>query len=133
MEISRDARLAADKELSAKFLTAPWDELIQEWNRQPLFDNFAIARQEKDFQRKALAAALVNWSLGKQSFLKKAIERLDIPILWVVGENDQKYVSIARQIKFKNSRSKISIAPHAGHRVPWQQKLWFQQEVKKFL
>lgn len=129
----RIERLKADGEWSRRFLQEPWEPLMEAWNRQPIFAGVPIHRDEKDFSRSSLAAAMTTWSVGNQDFLKPQIEALDIPILWIVGEQDLKYVQIAKNMKLKNKQSKISIAPQAGHRVPWQQKLWFQQEVEKFL
>jgi 2-succinyl-6-hydroxy-2,4-cyclohexadiene-1-carboxylate synthase len=132
-ESERFDRLHADKLWHDRFLHEPWEALMDAWNRQPIFVGDPLVRHEKDFSRQALAEAMLSWTVGKQDFLKPSIEELDIPILWIVGENDKKYVEIAKKIKLKNKKSKISIAPHAGHRVPWQSKIWFTKEVEKFL
>lgn len=130
---SRINRKKADAEWSEKFLHTPWKDLITEWNQQPVFGGNTQERHEEDFSRASLADAMLTWSLGNQEFLIPHIEKLEIPLLWIVGENDTKYLEIAKQIKLRHSQSKISVAPHAGHRVPWQQKIWFQKEVEKFL
>jgi 2-succinyl-6-hydroxy-2,4-cyclohexadiene-1-carboxylate synthase len=115
-----------------KFLNDPWDELMDAWNQQPIFCGDVVHRREKDFSREILAEAFKAWDVKNQDNLKEQIEALEIPILWIVGELDQKYVAIAKQMNF-SGRSKISIAPQAGHRVPWQNQLWFKNEVKQFL
>jgi 2-succinyl-6-hydroxy-2,4-cyclohexadiene-1-carboxylate synthase len=126
-------RQIEDSEWAKKILNQPWNELMIDWNRQSVFDGSKIERNEIDFDRTSLAKAMISWSLGNQDNLMPAIERLEMPILWIAGENDTKYTEIARRMKFRHPKSKISIAPLAGHRVPWQQKLWFQKEVEQFL
>ncbi len=131
IEEEKEDRLKTDTLWSQRFLSDPWDVLIKDWNNQGVLNSINVHRNETDFSREALSKAILNWSVGHQTCLIDAIEKLNIPILWITGENDHKYSSI--KIKFKHPESKKSVAPRSGHRVPWQQKSWLQQEVRSFL
>lgn len=122
----------SDQVWANRFLKEPWDILIQNWNNNPVFAGkpYAMPKEEKDYERDKLAKQLVNWSLGNQDFLLGQLSRLSIPILFVAGELDQKYCKIAEQFR---DFAEISIFPEAGHRVPWEQPVFFETKVNEFL
>jgi 2-succinyl-6-hydroxy-2,4-cyclohexadiene-1-carboxylate synthase len=131
----KKARLERDLQWSQRFLSEPWELLMKDWNAQHVFsgDDCAPVRKEEDYSRTALAGALKGWSLGKQNDLRQAIRQLSVPVLWIAGERDPKSASIAKSLKFSHSQSKVWIDSEAGHRVPWQQKNSFKQELATFL
>lgn len=111
-------RLAEDLAWAKRFESEAWDSLMQDWNRRPVFgSDRKLARDESDFDREKLARSLRVWSLGRQESLKEKIAALPMPILWVVGEKDKKFSSIARELKFSHPQSKAVIVPNSGHRV----------------
>lgn len=131
----KQKRLANDLQWSQRFLSEPWEKLMEDWNAQPVFsgDDCKLVRQEKNYSRSTLANVLDVWSLGRQEDLRQSIQNLSIPILWIAGERDQKFTSIARSLQFSHPQSKVWIAAEAGHSVPWQLEDSFKQELDTFL
>lgn len=128
-------RLEHDQHWAKRFLEDPWDQLMQDWNNQDIFNSgiSPFQRLEKDYDRLALSDAFCHWSLGKQDDLSERIAQLEMPILWVVGENDRRYVERAHSLTFKNSQSKVQVVQGAGHRAPWDQPEIFQSIVTQYL
>ena len=131
----RSARLKNDREWADRFLSEDWEDLMKAWNSREIFQSgsFAFQRKEEDYNREELAAHLRNGSLGLQADLREEIGKLSFPILWLVGENDKKFVSISRSVKFKNSLSEVVIVPNVGHRLPWENAPEFSRIVEKFM
>jgi 2-succinyl-6-hydroxy-2,4-cyclohexadiene-1-carboxylate synthase len=109
-----EERLEKDLLLAKDFLLKPWDELMASWENRPLFKK-PIDRLEKDFNRKALAYALDVWSLGRQKTI--FLEGLEVPILFVTGDEDLKYRDIGRRVVLTHRLSKKQVIEGASHRV----------------
>lgn len=131
----KNKRIVADKLWAEKFQRTPWDVLMREWNAQDVFkhDPFPCNREESDFKRESLSQALITWSLGVQEDLSDAIAALEIPILWMAGENDGKFVKLAQELKFKHQKSQLCVVSNSGHRLPFGQPEKFNSIVNKFI
>lgn len=118
-----------------RFLHEPWDEVMAAWNSQDAFksDEHHFQRFEKDYARPHLAQYLIDASLGAQEELSQNLAALDIPILWMTGENDLAYCQRAEHLCFKHSGSRKVIIPKAGHRAPWNHPSYFQTTVNQFV
>lgn len=128
----RTVRLEADLKWAERFLNDPWDQLMRDWNANPVFGGhpFPFSRDKGAFERKKLALQLTNWSLGNQEPLLPRLKQLDIPLLILAGEQDQKFCAIAEQFQ---SFAQVSIIPEASHRVPWDQPDKFINQIKNFI
>ncbi len=136
----RKARQELDANWSHKFLKDDWQKLMSEWSRQSLFavknplkDSILLPRSEKDFARKTLADAIENWSLSKQDDLAVRLMGVTAPVLWLAGEEDEKYCDLLcgfAQVSFSHDFQKIS---HAGHRAPWDNPREFSKILEDFL
>ncbi|MGA8165073.1 MAG: alpha/beta fold hydrolase [Waddliaceae bacterium] len=133
-EEERKKRCEHDDRWADRFLSEEsWNDIMHDWDSQGVFSRSAsIERPEGDFSGEALAHVLTGWSLGRQENLKPEIERLNIPILWIAGEYDQKFSTIARSLTLSHPFSRVWIAPDADHRVPWKQRKSFQQQMEIF-
>lgn len=130
----KPARLRDDIIWANRFITESWDSLIQAWNQQQIFGGFSgLQRKESDFSRKLLSDTLRYWSLGQQDLLTPQLQELDLPILWISGENDVTYTTRAKQMLFSHPKSRVWVAPNAAHRVPWQQPVKFLNQMQQFL
>jgi len=124
----REERLERDCLWAERFLQDPWEKVINDWNSQEVFGGHCIYPEEKDFSRKNLAWMLKHWSLGKQEDLREAIAKVNIPILWVVGERDGKFCEVAKGVQFFHPCSQVWVCPGVGHRVVHEGgKLFFQR------
>ncbi len=131
-EEAKQARKEHDEKWAKRFETEEWDSLMRAWNGQGVFTN-TMERHEKDYSREVLANSLRQWSLGGQKNFFPRLSELSLPILWIAGQNDDKFATLAQSVTLQNPKSKIWIAPDAGHRVPWEQTEAFQKEITTFL
>jgi 2-succinyl-6-hydroxy-2,4-cyclohexadiene-1-carboxylate synthase len=130
----RAIRIQADNQWAARFETEPWDQLMQAWNAQEVFKHdLPLYRNEAEYDRSFLSKALKIWSLGTQTDLRPKIASLDIPILWMVGEKDPKFLSLGRELSFKHPLSKLCIVPETGHRLQFAQQEKFILNVTQFI
>jgi 2-succinyl-6-hydroxy-2,4-cyclohexadiene-1-carboxylate synthase len=58
---------------------------------------------------------------GSQPSLWNQLPMLDLPVLLIAGNLDQKFVAIARQIAVRLPRARFEIVPHTGHTVHLEQ------------
>lgn len=126
-------RLNNDKAWSERFATRPWESLMQQWNSQSVFSGKSFERKEEDFSRQTLADMLRHWSLGRQDDLSLSLKSLSMPILWIAGQRDSTYASLAQSMASSNPFSQVWLAPEAGHRVPWENQRLFQQQIQEFM
>lgn len=131
----RQERKERDARWAARFLHDPWEEVVADWNSQQTLANDPLIapRLEEQFDRKELARQLTEWSLGEQEDLAPFLSSLFIPILWIVGERDERLVYQGKNLKFRHPASKIWVAEGAFHRVPWAKPKEFNQQIKGWL
>ncbi|HKO59151.1 MAG TPA: alpha/beta fold hydrolase [Thermoanaerobaculia bacterium] len=113
-----------------RFEREPWPQLMKAWNAQQLFGGHQVERREEDFDRAALVRALREWSPAVLP--APELERIEIPVLWIAGERDLKYVEIARRAVQRMKNAELWIAENAGHRVPWEQPDAFAARLREF-
>ncbi|MCU1245764.1 MAG: menH [Acidobacteria bacterium] len=117
---ARQTRRAADEAWAARFEHEPWDQVLAAWNAQPLFGGHAMVRDERDYDRRALAAVLRRWSPAVQQPLAARLPAIDIPVVWLAGERDPQYVAEGRRAASLLPNAGLRIIPGAGHRLPWE-------------
>ena len=134
-EEERRERLARDETWARRFEEDPWEEILADWNSQPVFQgrNPLPARREADFSRQALARALRVWSLGNQGPLLERLHQLEVPLLWIAGREDPPYLRLGERAARGNRRIRFVSLPGAGHRLPWEAPLPFLRQVRDFL
>lgn len=134
-EKERLERRKNDEIWADKIENMGWEQLVSDWNRQPPFlgDPSPNPMNEADFSRDVLAQAMRRWSLGNQENLKRELEELPLPVLYVAGANDAKFAQLAKALRFKEPRSNIWIAPESAHRVPWRQSKKFTLQFLNFV
>ena len=92
-----------------------------------------MRRDEDEFDREELACALERGSVGLQEDLRPALRRLDVPVLWIAGEQDEKYAELAKECAALNPRFEARILEGVGHRAPWTGTQEFQNAVKEWI
>lgn len=128
-------RQKEDEEWARRFEEEEWMSLMQGWNRRAVFakDLFSFDRQEKNYDRRWLAHMLQEGSLAKQQDFRSQIAALSIPLLWITGEDDQRYCKLAESLVFTHPNSCWVKLAQAGHRAPWEQPKQFSDCVWNFL
>lgn len=133
----REARRAADAEWAAMALTANWQDFLAAWDAQPVLASTSICTPQMSgssaMRRREIARSFVDWSLGNQEPLWTRLSEIKVPVLWVAGAHDPKFLALARRAVAEIPTAKLAIAPNAGHRVPWQAEEWLAAEVAGFL
>lgn len=132
----RRARRSADAVWARKAMLGAWTDFLKEWDSQPVLAG-GVVRDEALAARMAvrrgeIARSFVDWSLGAQESLWERLGEIQIPVLWVVGENDPKFHQIAEQAVGYLPNCRLAVAPGAGHRVPWEVADWLADEVAGF-
>ncbi len=131
----REARLAHDEKWAARFEKDRWEDLVEDWNAQPVFakGNHMPPRREEDFSRAALAKALRTWSLGRQEPLMERLEEIRLPLLWIAGKEDARYALLGKRAARLLPRGTFLAVPGTSHRVPWEAPKVFASAVADFL
>ncbi|RDB37215.1 MAG: hypothetical protein DCC88_00865 [Spirobacillus cienkowskii] len=131
----KQARILNDKLWSHRFLTEKWEFVLHLWNSQDIFLNSKINfnRAENNFNKIEIANILNKFSLGKQENLREKIKNLDIPILWLAGENDIKFIKILYEMKDINKKIEAKTILDSGHRSPWENQAEFVKISLNFI
>jgi 2-succinyl-6-hydroxy-2,4-cyclohexadiene-1-carboxylate synthase len=133
LEEGREERRARDEAWAKRFESDPWEEVIRDWNAQPVFGGHAIERFEHDYDRRELARQLRENSPGVLPPLAPRLHEITIPVLWVVGERDKTYVETGQRAVSLLPNAELWICPDAGHRVPWEQPKAFRARLREFV
>lgn len=134
-EKERQARLEGDMRWAARLEQEEWHRWISDWNSQAIFRHDppmerTLPTKER---RQMLAFALQNWSLGRQNDLSRRLSSLNLPILWMVGAKDDKYLLEAGRMSFSHPLSRRAVIEGAGHRVPWGKTKEFIEHIEQFI
>jgi 2-succinyl-6-hydroxy-2,4-cyclohexadiene-1-carboxylate synthase len=134
---ARLERRNRDATWATQLLTHSWPQFLAAWEAQAVLGNAAIrdaaATASLSNRRREMARSFVDWSLGAQESLWDRLPGIQIPVLWIVGENDAKFLALARRAVPLIPHARLAIASTAGHRVPWEQPAWFTDQVAHFL
>lgn len=133
LEEGREQRRTRDEAWARRFESDPWDEVMRDWNAQPVFGGHVVERFERDYDRRKLASQLRENSPGILPPLGPRLHEIEIPVLWVVGERDAAYVEIGKRAVSLLPNAELWICPNAGHRVPWEQPDAFRARLREFL
>lgn len=128
--VAREERQRTDDRWARMFEKQPWSRVMSEWNAQPVFGGHAMKRNERDFDRRALARQLREWSPGIMPPIAWRLREIAIPVLWIAGERDVKYVAEAKRALGMLPNGELWICPEAGHRVPWEQPERFVERLQ---
>jgi 2-succinyl-6-hydroxy-2,4-cyclohexadiene-1-carboxylate synthase len=117
----RRARREADNEWARNMENSPWSEFLDDWNTQGVLGNNVMPDRTTLKSRIAeIARSFRCWSLAEQEDLLEELAHIKIPVLWVVGENDEKFCIQAERAASRLKDVKIIKIPNSGHRVPWE-------------
>ena len=126
----RYARLESDKCLANRFLYESWENILASWNGQKIFaGSQPISRPESNFSRFDLFSYLDKFSLGRQKDLRKSINNLTLPILWLMPKSEKEKIE---GIKLLNPLSKIELVD-GGHRFIFDHPNSAARSIENFL
>jgi 2-succinyl-6-hydroxy-2,4-cyclohexadiene-1-carboxylate synthase len=135
-EPERADRRASDTTWATQALAGNWQDFLTAWNAQPVLGTSMRDPQASGslvMRRREIARSFVDWSLGVQQPLWDRLHEIKIPVLWIVGENDAKFLTLAERAVSLIPNAHLAIASGSGHRVPWEAEPWFGEQVARFL
>jgi 2-succinyl-6-hydroxy-2,4-cyclohexadiene-1-carboxylate synthase len=132
-ENERATRRTADEKWASRFEHDDWENVLRDWNAQPLFGGDVRVRRERDYDRHRVVDALGRWSPGVLPPLALRLHEIEIPVLWIAGERDAKYVAEAQRAVSLLPKAELWICPGAAHRVPWEQPDAFIARLRALL
>jgi len=115
-----DAALAAWMEAGGRLMS----EVADRWGAQPLFvtqspEVAAAARADRLSNEPAhLAAALRGIGTGVMAPLWERLGELEMPVLVLAGEHDEKYVALGERLAAGLPAGTLTIVQAAGHALP---------------
>lgn len=134
----REARAAADDDLADRLQEVGLPAFLDEWLAQPLFASLPPEADQRDERLTndpdALADTLRHLSTGRQTPLWDRLPALRMPVLYLAGEDDEKYVRLGRQtVAAIGPNARLEIVPGAGHAAHLEQPDFVAQRVRAFL
>jgi 2-succinyl-6-hydroxy-2,4-cyclohexadiene-1-carboxylate synthase len=136
-EAERIHRRRRDDALAAAIEAVGIDRFVTDWLAQPMFAGLSPAARFEDERRRndpaALAESLRRAGPGSQPSLWDRLPELDVPVLLVVGEADEKYRAIAQRMAAALPRATVELVAGAGHAAHLEQPHRVAAAVDAFL
>lgn len=138
----RASRIHSDEALADKIEADGMVAFVDNWESLPLWASQArlpeTARRKLRLQRLAnspvgLAHSLRGIGTGAQPSFHDLLPRLRVPTLLITGEEDEKFVGIAREIHRTVTGSQLRVVEESGHAVHLEQPDLFNRIVLEFL
>lgn len=138
----RAARIRQDEALAQRIEREGLAPFVAYWENLPLFASvrrlpedvqLALRRQRLANSPAGLAASLRGMGTGAQPSWWEYLHQLPMPVLLIAGEEDEKFVYIARKMHALIPHSRFELAEHAGHIVHVEVPDIFDTMVIKFL
>lgn len=127
-EKERARRLAVDRIWASRCLRLAPADFITLWNRQPALRNSG-AGPRPHYNPRMVAPAFDAWSLGRQRDFRPLLHSLPVPLLWLVGERDEKFRALARECR---PDAAVEV-PGAGHRLLEESPARTAQLIAEFI
>ena len=112
-----------------------FDLFLNNWDKQNVFsDSMPIYRDYTQLNiASQISTSFKNWSLSNQKYLNPFLPNIRIPVCWVVGEKDPKFVEIGKTATTLIPNSELIISQSSGHRVPWDDQKFTLNTIKRFI
>lgn len=141
-DAERKARRDADEALARRIETVGVETFVDEWLSQPIFATqrrlgsaFVEAERRARLANVAaeLAASLRGLGPGSQPSFFEGLDRVEVPVLLIVGALDRPFVEHARELAQRMPAAELCEIEDAGHAVHLEQPLAFLAAARDFL
>jgi 2-succinyl-6-hydroxy-2,4-cyclohexadiene-1-carboxylate synthase len=134
----RAARKLADDELAATIQRDGVDAFLVRWLSNPLFASLPAEASGIEYRREntpeGLAASLRLMGAGTQQPLWSRLGQLTVPVLFLVGELDEKFTALAmRMADAWGGPARVEVVQHAGHAVHLEQPVEVAEAIAAFV
>lgn len=122
-QAERAARLASDERVAQRLEAEPFEQWIESWRTQPLFaeDPAEAGELARADQRRneplALAAVMRGLSAGAMAPLWERLGELSMPLLYIAGTRDEKFLAIGRRVTDAVPAARLLVL-EGGHGLP---------------
>ena len=134
----RSARVQSDEKLAMEILEIGVDKFVDKWLSAPMFAG--LISTSADIQDRlrntaeGLASSLRMSGTGSQQSLWNRLSELSMPVLLLVGSQDEKFNQIASEMKSAiGANANLMAIDKAGHSVHLEQPHRFQSVASEFL
>ncbi|BCL38381.1 2-succinyl-6-hydroxy-2,4-cyclohexadiene-1-carboxylate synthase [Nostoc sp. MS1] len=135
--VKRDAQIA--KELARSVNKSDFASFLINWYHQPIFGNIkyhpefeSMLKSRLQNQPIELVKSLQFMGTGSQPSLWKKLQDNQVPLLLLVGEHDEKFIEINREMAKISQLSKLNIITDAAHNIHFENTLEFVQKLQEF-
>lgn len=141
-EVERTERRGQDEALARFIEREGVEAFVERWERLPLFaTQLSLPEEVKQKHREGrlrnrpegLAGSLRGMGTGTQPSLWEQLEKLTTPTLVVVGELDEKFVEIGREMLQRMPQALLTAVPQTGHTVHLERPDVFATLVQHWL
>jgi 2-succinyl-6-hydroxy-2,4-cyclohexadiene-1-carboxylate synthase len=136
----REQRINHDNKLARQLEIEDFKLFLTQWYEQPLFYSLRQnpAFKQLFYQRLknnplTLAKSLRCLSTGYQPSQWEQLKNNEKSLLFIVGEQDEKFVKINQEIVELCPFSQLLIVKNTGHNIHWEQTEKFVKIIRKFL
>ncbi len=123
---ARAARARADVDTAARIREQGLLEFLQGWIAQPMFAGipaerqFLLERMENTVD--GLETSVVQAGTGSQDPSWDKLHRLEMPVLVLAGEHDDKYIGLGQRLQAAiGDNARFAVVPGAGHAAHLEQ------------
>ena len=119
----KKARQQSDQYWAERFNSEPLADVLQDWYSQPVFAELSsssrqlLIAERQRYSGKMLGDVLLAFSLAHQPDYTKAFALASFSILFICGENDQKFTAIGKRLEHEGIVDQCRIIAGAGHNV----------------
>lgn len=140
--VARQARRESDERLAQRIEREGIPAFVNYWEKLPLFASQqslpAGIRKQLRSQRlqnrpHGLANSLRGMGTGQQPSLWDDLAAIWQPTLLLAGASDEKYATIARQMRERMPHARLQIIPNVGHTVHLEAPQAFEMQVIMFV
>ena len=130
----RESRWANDLRWADRFANESIEQVLADWYLQPVFSSLnheqrqTLIAARSDNLGGQIAKMLRATSLAKQPYLLSDLKSLALPMHYICGERDTKFLALAQQ-----SGLEFSQVASAGHNVHKEQPKAFAQIIEDFI
>jgi 2-succinyl-6-hydroxy-2,4-cyclohexadiene-1-carboxylate synthase len=133
-------RIESDNQWVKMLEQAPIDDFLEKWYQQPFFSTLRkhrafsqLIKQRKKNNGKALSHVLQAMGCGRQPALWYQLEHMVLPVLMVVGDEDDKYKAIASEMHLHYHRVQSKVVKHCGHNIHFENSIEYSKILLDFI
>jgi 2-succinyl-6-hydroxy-2,4-cyclohexadiene-1-carboxylate synthase len=135
---ARAERRERDAALAARIRAQGVAWFVDWWLAQPMFAGLSAAARFEDERRRntaeGLARSLELAGTGSQCPLWSALPGIDLPVLVMAGEDDERYAAIARRTAAAiGPNARVALVAGAGHSAHLEEPARFLEAVEPWL